>query len=200
MSIDSLGSASAYARNIRSTRIRKRKKRSGFTTAVSAAILIAAVSILGSIVVIWANTTFSAQQRQIGDYYEKNSNLLKETFIVEDVWLSKVPSNYVNVTLRNVGDIAIDIKEIKIAALNSTGTAACTLTCVGGLSTQTVPAPFPPTSSNGVISSKQTLMIAVANIDWDDDDSTSLDISVTTERGSIERIIWKVSGPWDAAD
>jgi len=184
-------SASANARNTRSTKIRN--KRSGFTTAVSAVILIAAVSILGSVMVIWANSTFNAERQRIGDYYETNSNLLKETLMIEDVWLSKTPANYVNVTLRNIGDITVDVKEVKIIALNSSGTAACTLSCVpvNGY-TQTATAPFTPNNSDGVISSKQTLRIDVANIDWDHINSVSLDISITTERGSMERIIWKV--------
>jgi len=191
MSRVSLNSASAYARNILPTKVRK--KRSGFTTAVSAVILIAAVSILGSVMVIWANTTFNAERQKIGDYYEENSNLLKETLIVEDVWLSKNPQNYVNVTLRNIGDITFDIKEVKIIALNSTGTAACTLSCEPGKNyVQTVTPATPPNNSDGVISSKQTLRIDIANIDWDHPNSVSLDISITTERGSMERIIWKV--------
>lgn len=185
---DSLSTLDARAYHF----IRSRKRRSGFGTVVSAAIMIAAVSVLGSVMLIWANTTFSGQQRQIGDYYEKNSNLIKETYMVEDVWLSKSPANYVNVTLRNIGDIAIDIKEVKIVALNSTGTAACTASCQSGTSASvTVPAASIP--NNGVISSKQTLRIDVGNIDWDHANSKSLDISITTERGSIERIIWKVS-------
>ena len=174
--------------------IRSRKRRSGYSEAVSAAILIAAVSILGSIMLIWANSTFNAEQQRIGDYYEKNSNLLKETYIIEDVWLSKNPPNYVNVTLRNIGDITIDIKEVKIIALNSTGTVACTGSCQAGTSaTKTVMAPFTPNSSDGVITSKQTLRIDLGNIDWDHANSRSLDISITTERGSVERIIWKVT-------
>jgi len=188
MSIVSLRSASTYTRNILTTKIRK--KQSGFTTAVSAVILIAAVSILGSVMVIWANTTFNTQRQQIGDYYETNSNLLKETFIVEDVWLSKNPANYVNITIRNIGNISLNMTEIKIIALNSTGTAACTVSCESGTSyTKTVTPAFP----TGVIGSQQTLRVDVANIDWDHVNSKSLDISVKTKRGSIERIIWKVT-------
>jgi len=185
-------SASANARNTRSTKIRN--KRSGFTTAVSAVILIAAVSILGSVMVIWANSTFNAERQRIGDYYETNSNLLKETLMIEDVWLSKVPQNYVNLTLRNIGDITVDIKEVKIIALDSAGAA---LNCSPppdppAQCTRTVTAPFFPNNSDGVISSKQSLRIDVDKNDWDHADSRSLDISITTERGSMERIIWKV--------
>ncbi len=160
-----------------------RKKRSGISNVISAVILIAAVSVLGSVMLIWANSTLGAQRQQIGDYYEENSNLLKETFIVEDIWLSQNPANYVNVTLRNVGGIAVDIKEVQVIALNSTG---------GTVDSEAVIPPFLPASSEGLISSKDTLRIDVGDIDWDHVDSKSLDISVTTERGSIQRVIWKV--------
>ena len=160
-----------------------RKKRSGISNVISAVILIAAVSVLGSVMLIWANSTLGAQRQQIGDYYEENSNLLKETFIVEDIWLSQNPANYVTVTLRNVGGIAVDIKEVQVIALNSTG---------GTVDSEAVIPPFLPASSEGLISSKDTLRIDVGDIDWDHVDSKSLDISVTTERGSIQRVIWKV--------
>ena len=178
--------ASACARNRKS---RSRKRRSGFTTVVGTAILIAAVSILGSIMVIWANTTFNAHRQTIGNDYERNSNLLKERFIIEDVWLSKSPdlSNYVYVTINNIGDIAINVKEVKVTALDSNGNLTCTSSCESGTTASKTVVP-----TNGVIGTKTILRIDVGNIDWDNNNSKSLDISITTERGSIERVIWGV--------
>jgi len=178
MRIVSLGNASEYARNILTTKIGK--KRPALSTAVSAVILVAAVSILGSMMLIWANTTFNAESKRMGDYYEKNSNVLKETFIIEDTWLSKNPLNYVNVTLRNIGDIAIDIKEVKVIALDANSAQ---------IRVATATPPFTPGATDGVIASKTTLRIDVS-IQWND--AKTLDIFVTTERGSIERIIWLV--------
>lgn len=170
----------AYARNLKI-----RKTHAGITTSVSAAILISAVSILGSVVLIWANTAFTAEQVKIGDYYEKNSNLLKENYIIEDVWLSKNPANYVNVTLRNVGDITIDIKKIEIFGLKADDTVFTSATAYP---------PFTgnPPNSDGVVFADNTLRIDVSYTWNDPANIKSLDISVTTERNSMERIIWKV--------
>jgi len=207
----SLGDARHYSGQLAS------RRKSGISTVVSAVIMIAAVSILGSAMLIWANSIFGAQQRTIGTSYEQNTNLLKETFVIEDVWLSKTPVDYVNVTLRNIGDIAINATQVQVTAVNSTGGIACASTfrtlwqCDPGSSyTQTVKVPYIQNSANGwinskgLIASKGTLRVDVGcppnanpcpasgNIDWDNPNSQSLNIQVTTARGSIQNIVWKV--------
>lgn len=170
-----------------------RRKHSAFTTAVSIAILMGVLSIVGSVMLFGTNIAFDTERQRIGNYYETNINLVKEAHVieVEDVWLSKVPADYVNMTLINAGDIAIKIKEVRITVLDSAGNA---VGCVGPPScTKTVVAPFNPNNSNGVISSGQALRIEVGNIDWDHINSKSLDISITTERGSIARIMKNVA-------
>jgi hypothetical protein len=127
------------------------------------------------------------------DSYEKNSNLLKETLMIEDIWTSRSPTNYVNVTLRNIGDISVDIKEVKVMALDSSGNLACTVCESGTEAVKTVTAPFVPNNSDGVILSNKSLRIDVAGIDWDHTNSKMLDVSITTTRGSIDRLIWRVS-------
>jgi hypothetical protein len=92
--------------------------------------------------------------------------------------------------IRNVGDIAIKVSEVRMNVLNSAGGAACTLSCESGTSaSNAVKAPFTPDSTDGLISSKQSLMIAVDMIDWDHANSKTLEVFITTERGSI---IWRV--------
>ncbi len=191
------------------------RRKSGFSTAISAVIMIAAVSILGSAMLIWANNVFGGQQRTIGNYYEQNSNLLKETFVIEDVWLNESsppvgPSDYVNVTIRNVGDIAVNVTAVQVTALANNGTNACASNyrsswqCDGPsaspqhYTTRTATPRYIANSANGwiasqgLISSKSTLRIDVQYIDWDNPNSNSLNIQVTTARGSIQTIVWKV--------
>lgn len=170
---------------------RSNKRRSGFGTVVSSLIMVVAVAMLGSVVLIWANSSLNVERTRIANDFETNSNLLKESFIVEDVWLNEVapktPLNYVNLTLRNLGDISIDIKEVKIIVLNSTGlprTGVCTPPCS---ITMTM------FSNNiDIIASKTTSKIDVGTIDLVSTNSKSLDISITTERGTVEKILWKV--------
>ncbi len=180
--------------------LRSRRRKSGFSTVIGAVIMIAAISILGSAMLIWANTVFKAQQQTIGNNYQTNSNLLKETFLVEDVWLSKSPANYVNVTIRNIGDIGINATQVKVTDLDSNGNPLPSSSCTSPRKcsvTQTTPFPANSAngwkSSNGLISSKNTIRIDVANICWQTCGAKSLNIQVTTARGSIQLIVWQVS-------
>lgn len=176
------------------------KRRAGFATVVSAAIMISAVVILGSVVLIWANATFNTQQKNIGDYYESSSNLLKENFVIEDVWLNNVPSNYINVTLRNVGDEAIKVKEIKIVGFKSDGIKVSDVTAIPVFTCQGTPKHCSlPQNNDGLVSTKQTLRVDV-NYSWkntidpnDPNAIKTLDISVMTTRGSMGQITWKIT-------
>jgi len=151
-------------------------------------IMVVAVALLGSVVLIWANSSLNVERQKIATDYEKNSNLLRESFIIEDVWLYK-SADSVNVTLRNIGDLAINATAVNVTAVNSAGANACGPTCTD---TETAPYNFPD-NINGVIQSKQTLTIKVDNIDWNNSNAVSLDITITTERGSTERIFWSVT-------
>ncbi len=172
---------------------RSRRRKSGFSTVIGAVIMIAAISILGSAMLIWANTVFKAQQQTIGNNYQTNSNLLKETFIVEDVWLTKKDSshnNYVNVTIRNIGDIAINATQVKIFGLKSDGSTWNSTTASAKYTVS--PTYSFPLNSNGLISTKQTLRVDV-RYTIDPANVKSLNIQITTARGSIQTIIWQVT-------
>ncbi len=163
--------------------VRTNKRRAGFGTVISSVILVAAVAILGSVVLIWANSSLNVEKTKISNDFTKNSNLLRETFIVEDVWLSKSPADYVNITLRNIGDIAVNATAVNVTAIKSDGTLACT---------GSPPCTNMTSFSNAVMQSKQTLMLAI-KVDWDNSNAKSLDITITTSRGSVEKILWRVS-------
>ncbi|MFY3741155.1 MAG: hypothetical protein HMLIMOIP_001603 [Candidatus Nitrosomirales archaeon] len=160
---------------------RSNKRRSGFGTVVSSLIMVVAVAMLGSVVLIWANSSLNVERTKIANDFETNSNLLRESFIIEDIWLYK-SANSVNVTLRNLGDLAINATAVNITARDSTGNVACSGSppC-----TQEVPL-------NGVMQSKETLSIKVDNIYWNHPSTKWLDITVTTERGTIEATYWRV--------
>lgn len=168
---------------------RSNKRRSGFGTVVSSLIMVVAVAILGSVVLIWANSSLNVERTKIANDFATNSNLLKESFIVEDVWLNippKLPNNYVNLTLKNLGDISIDIKEVKIDVLDGSGVprTSCTPTCSITMTTFS--------NNIDIIASKQTSRIDAGTIDLQNTNSKSLDISITTERGTVEKILWSL--------
>jgi len=165
------------------------KRKAGFTSVVAVVILLGLVAVMGSVALIWGNN-FNLEKQKLGDYYLTNVNKIKERIIIEDVWLSKDPGYTGVVVVRNVGDIAIKVSEVRINVLNSTGGAACTQSCKSGTSaSNAVKAPFTPGNTNGTISSDQTLMVAVDKIHWNHTNSKNLEIFITTERGSI---IWRV--------
>jgi hypothetical protein len=160
-----------------------RKRRAGIGTVVSSLIMVAAVSILGSVVLIWANSSLHVEKTKISDDFAESSNLLRETFIVEDIWLSTSPADYVNITLRNIGDIALNATAVNVTAIKSDGTLACT--------TGSPPCTNSTSLNNAVLQIKETRMIAV-NVNWDHQDTQSLDITITTSRGTVEKMLWRV--------
>lgn len=138
------------------------KRRSGYAPVISSAIMLSAVAIMGSVLLVWANTSFMAQQQSVDNYHEKRSNTAKEAVVIEDVWFHSGPSS-VDITLRNFGSIAVNIKSVTI----------------GGTSYWT---------GERVIGIKQDSTIQV-NFAWTA--GQEYDIVVTTERGSMLRGIWK---------
>lgn len=169
--------------------MRSRKHKAGFTSVAAVIIMLGLVAVMGSVALIWGNN-FNFEKQKLSDYYVTNSNKIKELIIIEDVWLSTNPANIGVVVIRNVGDIGIKVSEVRINVLNSTGGAACTQSCESGTSaSNAAKAPFTPDSTDGLIGSKQTLMVSVDKIDWNHANSKTLEVFITTERGSI---IWRV--------
>ena len=98
---------------MKSSRWRKR----ALSTVVASAILLSAVAIMGSLVVGWANMKLNDQELALSLTFNKNINKLNEDFVIENVWYDYVLNN-VNVTITNVGILALNVTEIKFT--NST--------------------------------------------------------------------------------
>lgn len=150
--------------SIASVNRRVNRRKSGYTSAVSSAIMISAVAVIGSVLLVWASTSFSTQQQSIDNYYEKRSNTVKEAVVIEDVWFQSASPNYLNITLRNIGPIAISIKSVTVDGNSYTWTG------------------------QGIIGLKENSTVKV-NFAWTA--GQVYDIVVTTERGSALRGIWK---------
>jgi len=93
---------------MKSSRWRKR----ALSTVVASAILLSAVAIMGSLVVGWANMKLNDQELALSLTFNKNINKLNEDFVIENVWYDYVLNN-VNVTITNVGSLALNVTEIK---------------------------------------------------------------------------------------
>lgn len=95
----------------------KKRSRRGVSTVVTSVMLVAAVSMIGAALVSWSNSSFAIQTLKISNQTTSSINLLKENFVVEDVWFyTKQPGSIqsANVTIRNTGDLAITVSKIYI--------------------------------------------------------------------------------------
>ena len=80
--------------------------------------LVAATGVIGAALMAWSNTSFAIQSLQIANQTTSRINLVKESFVVEDVWFKIVPypggTKYADVTVRNTGDLAITVSHIYV--------------------------------------------------------------------------------------
>ena len=76
--------------------------------------LVSAVAIMGSGLVAWSNSSFSTAQRNIANSTDSKINMIRENFVVEDVWFYNDGQDRANVTVRNTGNVAIKISHIYV--------------------------------------------------------------------------------------
>lgn len=142
-------------------RRRKGYGRRGLSTVVTSILLVTAVSIMGTGLVAWSNSSFAAQQLNVANQAADRIDLIRESFVVEDVWFYE--PNKADITIRNTGDLAITISNIYVN--NSQAW-----------------------SGNQVIPMESVATITI-DIDWGTGDAQS--IMVKTARGSDVKQIWK---------
>jgi len=92
----------------------KHTTRRALATVVSTGMLLAAVAVLGSVLVTWSNSTFAAEQHEISTVYSDGVNKLNEYLVIENVWFGNNPSKFVNVTASNVGSVGLNVTRITL--------------------------------------------------------------------------------------
>jgi len=90
----------------------RRWRKRALSTIVTTAIILSAVAIMGSFVVGWANMKLGAQEQALSLTFTESINRLNEDFVIENVWYDYYYDN-VNVTITNVGILALNVTEIK---------------------------------------------------------------------------------------
>lgn len=128
--------------------------------------MVVAVSIMGTGLITWSNSSFAVQQLNVANQAASRVDLIRESFVVEDVWFYEpIPGNKTaDITIRNTGDLAITISNIYV-----NNTQAWT--------------------GNQVIPMGSVATITVEDINWGTGDAQS--ILVKTARGSDAKQIWK---------
>jgi hypothetical protein len=108
--------------------------------------MVVATGVIGSALAAWSNSSFAMQSLQISNQTASRINLVKESFVLEDVWFytnppSTPPTNaYANVTIRNTGDLAITVSKIYINNTQVWPSSSTTQTIpVGGIATIKAP-------------------------------------------------------------
>ena len=101
------------------------KRKRGLSTIVSSVILLSAVSIMGVMLVDWANTNLYTKQAELEFSFNAKMNKLNEDLLIENIWFGTSP-NVVNMTLNNIGSVGLNVTKIQIK--NSTSTLFFTIT------------------------------------------------------------------------
>lgn len=142
---------------------KKRYSRRGLSTVVTSIIMVAAVGIMGAGLVSWSNSSFAIQQLNVANQAANRIDLIRETFVVEDVWFYDDDGKKGNITIRNTGELAVTISNIYV---NNTQAW----------------------SGNQIIGMGDVATITL-DVDWDSGNAQS--ILVKTARGSDVKQVWK---------
>lgn len=89
--------------------------RRALANAVTSAIILSAVSIMGVMMLAWSNSSLSIQKQEIEEVFSTQTNKINEDLIFENVWFStNCPGNCINVTMSNVGTIGLNVTKMKL--------------------------------------------------------------------------------------
>ena len=92
----------------------KHAKRRALATVVSTGILLSAVAIMGSMLTAWSNSIFATEQDELNTVYSDGVNKLNEFLVIENVWFGNNPSKFINLTMRNVGNVGLNVTKITL--------------------------------------------------------------------------------------
>jgi len=138
----------------------------GLSTAVTSAILLAAVTVMGTMVVSWSNMNLIRHQQDLDSAFSDNLNRINEELLLGNIWFGNTPSNNINITMNNVGTVGLNVTEIEIKDY-STGSTKKLF----------------PYSNTGILPRGE--FSVNETFAWVDD--TNYEVLITTERGSVFR-------------
>ena len=96
------------------------KIRRGIANIVSTAILLSAVSIMGVMMLAWANGSMLEQRMEIEHVFNTQMNKINEDLIFENIWFPTTPPpNHVNITMTNTGILGLNVTEIHVTENNN---------------------------------------------------------------------------------
>jgi hypothetical protein len=93
--------------------LKQARKRRALATVITSAIMMTAVTIMGSAGVVWSQTSLNSQQTEMSDTVDDYLNKINESLMFEYVYCNSDPCDTIIVVLTNVGDVGVDVSEIK---------------------------------------------------------------------------------------
>ena len=70
---------------------------------------------MGAGLVAWSNSSFSITKQNIANSTDSKINMIRENFVVEDVWFyTEGLNDRANVTIRNTGNVVIKISNVYV--------------------------------------------------------------------------------------
>ena len=80
---------------------------------VTGAIMLSAVSIMGTMMLSWTNSNLFSHLKALDSSFSDRSNKLNEFLMIENVWF-KQNSKAVDITVNNVGTIGLNVTKITL--------------------------------------------------------------------------------------
>ena len=93
--------------------LKQARKRRALATVITSAIMMSAVTVMGGAGVVWSQTSLNSQQIEMTDTVDDYLNKINESLMFEYVYCNSDPCDTIIVVLTNVGDVGVDVSEIK---------------------------------------------------------------------------------------
>jgi len=91
------------------------KTRRAISSIISSAILLTATVLMGTGMVSWSNTNFSASKVELVDTYSEKANKIQENISIEKIWFGTTPQKFVNVTMTNQSPLSIVVNKVQFS-------------------------------------------------------------------------------------
>ena len=97
--------------------MRKKGKysRSGLASIVTTAMMLTTIAIMGSGVVVWGKSNFSANEMVVASSTTTSVNRINENLAIEKIWFGTNPQKFVNITMTNNGNIGLNVTQIQFS-------------------------------------------------------------------------------------
>ena len=96
-------------------KISQARHRRALATIITSAIMMSAVTMMGSAGVVWSQSSLIEKQTDMTDTATDYMNKLNESLVFEYVYCSSDPCEQINVVLTNVGHVGLEVSKVTIS-------------------------------------------------------------------------------------